>query len=197
MNSGASRQRFLDPDADAMLARREAPRKALFLDRDGVINVDRNYVHTAAATEWVPGIFELVAAAHANGFLPIVVTNQAGIGRGLYDEAQFLAYTQWIHGVFAARGAPLLATYFCPHHPQAGIGAYLRECPCRKPAPGMILAAADAFSIDLAGSMLLGDKPSDIGAAIAAGVGDSALLSEPGRGFPDAVARMQAHRAHG
>ena len=94
---------FLDPAADAILAAASAPRRALFLDRDGVINVNHGYVHTAALTEWVPGVFELVAEAHARGYLVIVVTNQAGIGRGYYDEAVFLEYTAWMHARFAER----------------------------------------------------------------------------------------------
>lgn len=173
-------QRFVDPGATALLAKRDAPRKALFLDRDGVINVDRDYVHTESETAWVPGIFELVRFAHSQGFLPVVVTNQAGIARGLYDEGTFLNYTRWVHGVFADHDAPLLATFFCPHHPQFGLGEYLRECACRKPAPGMILAAAATFGINLPRSRLVGDKPSDIAAAEAAGIGRTALLANSG-----------------
>src|SRR5690606_24836828 len=130
---------FLDPAAEALLAAAPMPRKALFLDRDGVININHGYVHAPERTDWVPGIFELVADAHARGYLPIVVTNQAGIGRGHYDEAAFLAYTGWVHAQFAQRGAPLLATFWCPHHPDAGIGGYRVACNCRKPEPGMLL----------------------------------------------------------
>lgn len=170
--------RFVDPAAEVLLARWPAPRKALFLDRDGVVNVDRGYVHTPAQTQWVPGIFELVRAAHAAEFLPVIVTNQAGIARGFYDKPEFIAYTRWVHGVFAEQGTPLLATFFCPHHPQGGVGKYLGECTCRKPGPDMINAAADAFAIDLAGSVLIGDKPTDIEAAVAAGVGRTHLLTD-------------------
>lgn len=176
MNPVGGLPRYVDPSAAEMLALWPAPRKALFLDRDGVVNVERNYVHTAAETAWVPGIFDLVRQARAEGFLPVVVTNQAGIARGFYDEATFLEYTRWMHAVFAERGAPLLATFYCPHHPEAGIGEYRRECACRKPAPGMILAAAAAFQIDLRASTLIGDKPSDIEAAAAAGVGVRRLV---------------------
>ena len=84
MIAHASVQRFVDPGATALLAEWGMPRKVLFLDRDGVINVDRNYVHTAAETQWVPGIFELVLMAYSQGFLPVVVTNQAGIARGFH-----------------------------------------------------------------------------------------------------------------
>lgn len=168
---------YLDPLADAWLLRWPAPRKALFLDRDGVINADHGYVHAPGQTQWIPGIFELVRDALAAGWLPIVVTNQAGIARGLYDEATFLAYTAWMHAQFRQREAPLLATYYCPHHARAGRGDYLRDCVCRKPQPGMIRAATARFSIDLAASVLIGDKPGDIAAANAAGVTRTALVS--------------------
>jgi D-glycero-D-manno-heptose 1,7-bisphosphate phosphatase len=173
--------RYLDPGMEALLAGRAAPRRALFLDRDGVINVDRDYVHSPSDTEWVPGVFELVRWAWTAGLLPIVVTNQAGIARGYYDTTGFLAFTAWIHQVFAQAGAPLLATFFCPHHPTAGIGAFRRRCHCRKPAPGMLEAAAAIFQLDMAGSLLVGDKQSDIEAASNAGVGRAILLEDPTR----------------
>lgn len=161
---------YLDPVADALLAAASAPRKALFLDRDGVININHGYVHTPADTDWVPGIFELAADAHARGYLPIVVTNQAGIGRGLYDEAMFLDYTAWMHAQFAARGTPLLATFWCPHHPDEGLGDYRVDCDCRKPRPGMLRGGITRFGIDPARSLMIGDKQGDLDAAAAAGV---------------------------
>lgn len=170
MSASLVRAPYLDPGADSLLAGASSPRKALFLDRDGVININHGYVHTPGQTDWVPGIFELVAAAHAHGFLPIVVTNQAGIGRGLYAEAAFLDYTTWMHAQFAARGTPLLATYWCPHHPEAGIGDYRVDCDCRKPRPGMLLEAIARFDIDPARSFMIGDKQGDLDAAAAAGV---------------------------
>ena len=170
MSMSLIRAPYLDPSADALLAGTASPRKALFLDRDGVININHGYVHTPANTDWVPGIFQLVADAQARGFLPIVVTNQAGIGRGLYDEAGFLAYTAWMHAQFAALGTPLLATFFCPHHPDAGIGEYRLDCACRKPRPGMLLSAIARFGIDAAQSLMVGDKQGDLDAAAAAGV---------------------------
>lgn len=170
MNNPLVRAPFVDPSAEAQLAATPAPRKALFLDRDGVINVNHGYVHTPADTDWVPGIFELVANAHARGHAAIVVTNQAGIGRGLYDEAAFLDYTAWMHAQFAARGTPLLATYWCPHHPGEGLGHYRVDCACRKPRPGMLLAASARFDIDPARSLMVGDKQGDLDAAASAGV---------------------------
>jgi D,D-heptose 1,7-bisphosphate phosphatase len=147
------------------------PHKALFLDRDGVINVNHGYVHTPGQTDWVPGIFDLARAARAAGYALVVVTNQAGIARGYYDEAQFRAYTRWMHARFEAEGAPIAATYFCPHHPEAGLGELKVACGCRKPRPGMILAAARRFGLSLADSVLVGDTESDIDAAAAARVG--------------------------
>lgn len=176
MNAVAIRAPYVDPQADAVLADAGAPRKALLLDRDGVINVNHGYVHTAATTEWVPGIFELVMQAHRHGVPVIVATNQAGIGRGYYSEDAFLAYTAWMHAQFAQRGTPLLATFWCPHHPDAGIGGYGIECDCRKPRPGMLLAAAERFDLDMRASWMIGDKPSDLEAAATAGVGQRHLL---------------------
>ncbi|WP_411834130.1 HAD family hydrolase [Pseudoxanthomonas mexicana] len=183
MNASPIPAPYLDPQLPALLARLSAPRKALFLDRDGVINVDRGYVHTAEETEWLPGIFELVAGALVRGYLPIVVTNQAGIARGYYDEQGFLRYTAWVHDQFRLRGAPLAATFHCPHHPRFGT---MRQCPCRKPEPGMLLAARDLFALDMQASELLGDKPGDLQAAAAAGVGRRTLVSGalPAHGCP-------------
>lgn len=170
MTMAGLRDPYLDPVADRLLARVGTSRKALFLDRDGVINVNHGYVHAPAQTDWVPGIFELVGEAHARGYLPIVATNQAGIGRGYYDEDGFLEYTAWMQAEFARRDAPLLATYWCPHHPDAGVGGYRVACACRKPRPGMLLAAIAHFGIDPAASIMVGDSPADIEAAQAAGV---------------------------
>ena len=123
---------------------------ALFLDRDGVINVDHGYVHRPEHFEFVPGIFELCAEATTRGLPIVVVTNQAGIGRGYYTEADFHRLTDWMHERFRQAGVPLTAVYFCPFHPTAGIGAYRAESEFRKPGPGMILQAAREHALDLA-----------------------------------------------
>lgn len=145
-------------------------RRALFLDKDGVINVDHGYVSTPERTDFIGGIFELCQAATKYGYLNVVVTNQAGIARNYYTEQAFLAYMDWVRSEFRKRGAQVDAVYYCPHHPVRGIGEYLRDCSCRKPKPGMILAAQRELGIDLAGSILVGDKTSDIEAGKAAGV---------------------------
>lgn len=152
-------------------------RPALFLDRDGVINVDRAYVHRIDDFEFVPGIFELGRAAHLAGFLLIVVTNQAGIGRGLYSEADFHALSNWMCARFEAEGAPITQVYFCATHPQAVVERYRLESDDRKPGPGMLLRAAAQHGIDLPASMLVGDKGSDIEAGLRAGVGTNVLLN--------------------
>lgn len=171
---------YTDPLAASIVRRQAGERKAVFLDRDGVINVDHTYVHTKEKTDWVEGIFELCRYLRSAEYLLVVVTNQAGIARGYYTESLFLEYTRWVHGEFERHGAPLLATYYCPHHPDASLEAFRMICGCRKPAPGMIMEAAKHFDLALGGSVLIGDKLSDMEAAAAAGVGRRFLLSHPG-----------------
>jgi D-glycero-D-manno-heptose 1,7-bisphosphate phosphatase len=156
----------------------DSGKRALFLDRDGVINVDRGYVYLPQQTEWVPGIFELCRVAQEYGYCVIVITNQAGIARGYYSEAQFEAYTHWVQAQFAERGIPILATYHCPHHPTEGIGALRRKCDCRKPKPGMILRAIRDHGIVAERSVLIGDNISDVDAGLSAHVGSCLLLGE-------------------
>ena len=170
MTAPVLRSPYLDPQAGALLAAAPAPRKALLLDRDGVINFNHGYVHTPETTDWVPGIFGLVAQAHRQRMPVVVVTNQAGIGRGYYSEQEFLTYTAWMHAQFSARGTPLLATFFCPHHPEAGLGDYRVDCECRKPRPGMLREAIARFDIDPMRSLMVGDRQGDLDAAAAAGV---------------------------
>jgi len=151
-------------------------RAALFLDRDGVINLDRDYVCSRSDFEFLPGILDLVRAAKGYGYAVFVVTNQAGIGRGYYTEQEFLELTQWMCGVFEQEGAAIDKVYFCATHPEHGLGAYKVESVFRKPGPGMILQAAREFQLDLSRSMLVGDKATDIAAGVAAGVGCNVLF---------------------
>ena len=146
-------------------------RRALFLDKDGVINVDHGYVCTSERTEFIDGIFNLCRAATKHDYLNVVITNQAGIARGYYSEQQFLEYMDWVRREFHIQGTQIDAVYYCPHHPVHGLGKYLQDCGCRKPKPGMILAAQRDLNLDLAGSVLIGDSASDLAAGEAAGVG--------------------------
>ena len=180
---------------------------ALFLDRDGVINVDHAYVHRIADFEFIPGIFDLVRAARALQMQVVVVTNQAGIGRGLYTEDDFSALTAWMCERFVEQGAAISRVYHCATHPTEGIGAYRVDSPLRKPHPGMLLAARDALDVDMPGSVMLGDKLGDVQAGLAAGVGLNLLLAaddsplRPPRGservgsLAQAEARLRAHAA--
>ena len=142
---------------------------ALFLDRDGVVNIDRGYIHRPDQVEYVSGIFELCRyAVKELGSLLIVVTNQSGIGRGLFDEHAYRTLTEWMLRRFEAEEAPIAKVYHCPFHPVHGVGEYRADHDWRKPKPGMILQAAAEFHLDLSRSALIGDKISDIQAAAAA-----------------------------
>lgn len=153
-------------------------RRALFLDRDGVINVDRGYVARIQDFQFVDGIFDLVRAARARGLVPVVVTNQSGIARGYYTEADYHRLTDFMRHRFAEEGAPLERVYFCPYHPDAELERYRRVHPDRKPGPGMLLTAAAELGLDLAGSVMIGDQRKDAAAARAAGVGHIALVGD-------------------
>ena len=159
-------------------------RRAAFLDRDGVVNIDHGYVFRRQDFRFVPGTLAACAQLHRLGFMLVVVTNQSGIGRGLYAEDDYRRLTDWMRAEFAAAGAPLASVYHCPHHPLAPLAEYRRACDCRKPAPGMLLAAARELSLDLSRSLLFGDKASDIEAAAAAGVTQRVLLGRDGRAVP-------------
>jgi D,D-heptose 1,7-bisphosphate phosphatase len=143
---------------------------ALFLDRDGVVNKDIGHAHRPDQIEWVEGIFDAVKAANAAGVYVFVVTNQAGVARGLYDEAAVVRLHQWMAQEFRTRGTFIDDFAYCPHHPSAGNGPYTRSCTCRKPAPGMLLELAGKRPVDLSRSLLIGDKDTDLQAARSAGV---------------------------
>lgn len=153
-------------------------KKALFLDRDGVINVDYGYVHKKDNFDFIDGIFDLVNAAKKLGYLTIIVTNQAGIGRGYYSENDFHELMSWVSEQFIINEGCIDDIYFCPYHPTHGIGVYLKDSSFRKPAPGMLKLAALEHNIDLSNSILVGDKETDIEAASAAGVEKRLLFSK-------------------
>lgn len=144
-------------------------RKAVFLDRDGVIIKDKGFVYRVEDVEFIPGAIESIRLLHDHGFLVVVVTNQSGIGRGYYTEQDFLKVTDFINKEMVRAGTRIDATYFCPHHPTEGIGPYRVECECRKPKPGMLRKAAEELGIDLAGSFMVGDREVDVLAGLGAG----------------------------
>lgn len=153
------------------------PNSALFLDRDGVINVDHGYVHRPDQFEFVPGIFELARFWTNEVQRPIVViTNQSGIGRGYFDQNAYAALTRWMCDRFEAEGTAISRVYHCPHHPVEGLGEYRRDHPWRKPNPGMLLQAVSDLGLDPVHCAIVGDKMSDIEAGAAAGIGLRILI---------------------
>lgn len=147
-------------------------KKALFLDRDGVINHDFGHVHEIEKFNFIDGIFELCRLFQKKGFLLIVITNQAGIAKSYYGHEEFSRLTQYMLDEFKKEDVMISKVYYCPHHQD-----FTGPCECRKPEPGMILEAAKEFKIDLSKSILIGDRISDIGAAKNAGIGTSILFN--------------------
>ena len=167
-----------------------AGEKALFLDRDGVINVDVGYIWRPEDFIFRDGVFEACRQARTLGYHLVVVTNQAGIGRGLFSEEQFQHLSDWMCARFADQAVDIARVFHAPTHPEEGIGIYRRESIDRKPGPGMLLKAREALGLDLAVSALVGDRETDIEAAISAGVGQKLLVDSdeaPERTMADAV----------
>jgi D-glycero-D-manno-heptose 1,7-bisphosphate phosphatase len=151
--------------------------KALFLDRDGVINLDHGHVHRIVNFEFVDGIFELLKYAQQKDYLLIIITNQAGIGRGLYSEKTFANLNSWMCDKFLSEEIVINHVYYCPSHPHLGVGVYKKNDFRRKPSPGMILDAEMDFDLDLKMCVLVGDNKTDMEAGVAAGVGCNLLLN--------------------
>lgn len=141
-------------------------RRAVFLDRDGTINEECDYLFRAEDCRFIPGVVNAVKRLNDAGFLVVVVTNQSGVARGYYGADDIVALHGWMAGQLAASGAHVDAWYFCPHHPEYGD---IKDCDCRKPFPGMLLQAAAEHGIDLTSSWMVGDKIADIEAGNAAG----------------------------
>jgi D-glycero-D-manno-heptose 1,7-bisphosphate phosphatase len=149
-------------------------RKALFLDRDGVINVDSNYVHKIEEVHFMDGIFEFCEYFQKEGYLIFVVTNQAGIARGYYTIDDFQKLSGWMVSVFKKKKIIISKIYFCPHHPEI-----TGSCDCRKPNPGMILRAAGEYDLELSDSVLVGNHESDVMAGKNAGIKRNYIFNEP------------------
>jgi D-glycero-D-manno-heptose 1,7-bisphosphate phosphatase len=150
--------------------------KALFLDRDGVVNVEKNYLYKIDDFELMDGILDVCRHYEAKGYLIIIVTNQSGISRGYYTQEDFYRLSQWMVEYFKSLGITLTHIYHCPHHESIdGL------CDCRKPEPGMFLEAQRDFDLDMESSVMIGDNERDIQAAIRAGVATNILLSTQAR----------------
>ncbi len=148
-------------------------RKALFLDRDGIINIEKDYLFKISDFEFIDGIFNLCTHYQSLGYLIFVVTNQSGIARGYYSQNDFNILTSWMIKEFSKKDIFISHVYFCPHHPDI-----TGKCDCRKPNPGMLLEAQKEFNINMKDSILIGDKERDIQAAINAGLKETYLFDE-------------------
>ena len=165
--------------------------KAVFLDRDGVINEDIHYLHRAEDCKFVPGIFDFCRRAKNAGYKLIVITNQASIAKGKFTEEDYLKLRDFMHKEFEKQGCPLDGEYYCPYH-KDGNPPYNRASFYRKPNPGMILLAAKEHNIDLTRSILIGDNENDILAAKSAGVGQTIRFINPQNMRGDAMTSANA-----
>lgn len=148
-------------------------KKALFLDRDGVVNIEKNYIHKIEDFEFISGILELCKYYKKHGFDIFIITNQSGISRDYYSEEDFEVLTFWMIKEFDKHGISITKVYHCPHHPD-----FSGKCSCRKPLPGMLLQAQKEYDIDLKNSVLVGDKERDIEAGLNAGLSETYLFNE-------------------
>ena len=152
--------------------------KALFIDRDGIINQDFGYVSSVEDFKFTDGIFELLACFARAGYILIVVTNQSGIGRGYYNQSDFELLTKWMIERFAERKIKIKDVFFCPHAPED-------QCRCRKPNTGMIESAVIAHNIDLSRSWMIGDKLSDVQLARNSGISKAIFIGAQGGEIAD------------
>lgn len=166
--------------------------KAIFLDRDGTLNIDYGYVHEIDQFHFIEGSIEALQQLKQMGYLLVLVTNQSGIARGYFSEQQFLQLTEWMDWSLADRGVDLDGIYYCPHHPD-GIGEFKQDCDCRKPKAGMLNQAIKELKIDSARSIMIGDKMEDMIAGKSAGIKTNVLvrsgkpISEDGEKLADHV----------
>lgn len=155
--------------------------KAIILDRDGTINVEKDYLHKIEDFEFEEGVVEGLKILSNLGYIFVVVTNQSGIARGYYTEEDLIKLNNHISDILEKNGIRIEKFYYCPHHPEKGVGKYKVECECRKPNPGMLEEAIREFNIDREKSFMVGDNISDVEAGINARV--TPILVETGHGI--------------
>ena len=136
-------------------------KKAIFLDRDGTINIEKEYLYKICDFEFLPGVIDALQILQKAGYLLIIITNQSGIARGFYSENDFHTLNQWMTDELRRKGIFIDKVYYCPHYPEAKIEKYRLACECRKPGLGMFMQAVKEFDIDLGKSFTIGDKLRD------------------------------------
>ena len=137
-------------------------KRAIFLDRDGTINIDAEYLNDIKRFHWLPDAIEAIRYINEHGALAIVITNQRGVARGFFPESDVIKLHDWMNCELNRYGAHIDGFYYCPHHPEAKVKDYRKDCDCRKPKPGLILKAAADHDIDLAHSVMIGDMERDV-----------------------------------
>lgn len=147
-----------------------ASRPAAFLDRDGVLNFDDGYIGIRERIRWMPGVTTAIRTLNEAGYFVFVITNQSGVARGMFSEQDVRALHDWMRGELQRDGARIDDFRFCPHHAEGSVADYAVDCDCRKPKPGMLRDLMNAWPVRAQGSFVIGDKPSDIEAAKAAGL---------------------------
>jgi len=165
---------------------------AVFLDRDGTINQDTNYLSNPDEVRLIPGSAQAIARLNRAGLAVVVVTNQSGLARGFYSHEDLQAVHAELDRLLAAHGARVDAYYHCPHHPEGVVEHLALECDCRKPGPGMVLRAAEELDLRLTGSFMVGDRPGDVGCALAAGLYAVRVLSGPDQDDEEQAAHHRA-----
>jgi len=156
------------------------PRRFVFLDRDGTLVRDHGYTHRLEDYALLPGVVPALRCLVEAGFALAIVTNQSGIGRGLFGLADYHAFERHLEADLGAQGVPIAASFFCPHRPEDG-------CACRKPAPGLLLRARDVLGADLARSFVVGNALRDVEAGLAAGCAGAVLLAARPSALPPRV----------
>ena len=167
--------------------------KAIFLDRDGTINVEKDYLYKIEDFEFLPGVIEGLQLLQDAGYLLIIITNQSGIARGYYTEEDYHTLNNWMVGELKSKGISIAAVYYCPHHPDAKMKAYRVDCNCRKPKLGMYERAIRDFNIDLCNSYTIGDKIRD--SAICEASSCHGYLIEANE-KPETIKRVKAGAVH-
>jgi D-glycero-D-manno-heptose 1,7-bisphosphate phosphatase len=171
------------------LAAKTSVNKAVFLDRDGTINVEKNYLYKPEDFEFILGVPKAIESLNRSGYKVIVISNQSGVARGYYSEDDLLFLHEYIERKLAAENARIDAFYYCPHHPLATVEKYRVDCNCRKPKPGLFERAIKDFDVDITKSWAVGDRMRDVKPALNLGIRGALLLT--GQGNSENVASIR------